>query len=47
MLIEGPVDIVYDGQVIHCDRFQVALCQCGRSQIKPFCDTSHRRMRRS
>lgn len=44
MMVDGPVDVVRDdGTVIHCDRFQVALCMCGRSRIKPLCDTSHRR----
>lgn len=46
VLVEGPVEVVHDGEVIVCDRFQVALCQCGRSKILPFCDTSHRRSRR-
>lgn len=46
VLVDGPIDIEHDGEVIHCDRFRVALCACGRSKIKPFCDTSHRRPRR-
>lgn len=42
MMIDGPVDVEHDGETVHCDRFQVAICMCGRSKIKPFCDTSHR-----
>ncbi|MFC4373524.1 CDGSH iron-sulfur domain-containing protein [Nocardia halotolerans] len=46
-MIEGPVDVVTaDGRVLHCDRFQVALCLCKRSSTYPLCDTSHRRRRR-
>lgn len=46
-LIDGPVDLVTpDGSVLHCDRFQVALCLCKRSSIYPLCDTSHRLRRR-
>ncbi|WP_229683605.1 CDGSH iron-sulfur domain-containing protein [Nocardia camponoti] len=46
-LIEGPVDLVTaDGIVLHCDRFQVALCLCRRSATYPLCDTSHRRRKR-
>lgn len=46
-LVDGPVDLVTaDGTVLHCDRFQVALCLCRRSANYPLCDTSHRRRRR-
>ncbi|MFB7874462.1 CDGSH iron-sulfur domain-containing protein [Nocardia sp. NPDC056064] len=46
-LIDGPVDLVTaDGEVLHCDRFRVALCLCRRSSIYPLCDTSHRRRQR-
>lgn len=30
-----------DGQVIPAGRRTVALCRCGRSALKPFCDGSH------
>jgi len=36
--IEGP-----DGRVIREDT-RVALCRCGASENKPFCDNSHRRV---
>jgi CDGSH-type Zn-finger protein len=32
-----------DGQPIPAGRRTVALCRCGRSAIKPFCDGSHTR----
>jgi CDGSH-type Zn-finger protein len=32
-----------DGQPIPAGRRTVALCRCGRSAIKPFCDGSHAR----
>jgi CDGSH-type Zn-finger protein len=44
MLVEGPVELVTpDGEVLRCDRFQVAVCTCRRSHRYPLCDTSHRR----
>jgi CDGSH-type Zn-finger protein len=32
-----------DGQPIPAGRRTVALCRCGRSAVKPFCDGSHTR----
>ena len=32
-----------DGEQIPAGRRTVALCRCGRSSIKPFCDGSHAR----
>lgn len=46
-LVDGPVDLVTaDDEVIHADRFLVAICLCKRSRTYPLCDTSHRRHRR-
>ncbi|AUH68661.1 MULTISPECIES: CDGSH iron-sulfur domain-containing protein [Gordonia] len=46
ILVEGPVDVQRpDGSVLHCDRFQVAVCACGFSATPPLCDASHRRRR--
>lgn len=47
LLVPGPVKVeLADGTAVESTRFQVALCTCGRSEIFPFCDTSHRRRRR-
>ncbi len=46
VLITGPVRIETPDGVVESDRFQVAVCACGRSKSYPLCDTSHRRCRR-
>lgn len=44
LLLSGSVRIVgSDGQLIREDT-RVALCRCGHSGNKPFCDGSHRRV---
>ena len=44
LFVRGPVRIVDpDGRVIREDT-RVALCRCGASENKPFCDGSHRRI---
>jgi CDGSH-type Zn-finger protein len=42
--VTGPVRIVdAEGGVFEFDASRpVALCRCGRSRTKPFCDKSHR-----
>lgn len=43
LLLRGDVQILdSDGRVIDPGRRTVALCRCGRSGLKPFCDGSHR-----
>ena len=34
-----------EGREIDPGRRTVALCRCGRSRLRPFCDGSHRRAR--
>ncbi len=44
-LVTGPVDIVdADGQHFKVERMTVALCRCGGSLNKPFCDGTHSRL---
>lgn len=42
-LLRGDFELVdQDGVAIPCARRTVALCRCGRSQIRPFCDGTHK-----
>ncbi len=42
-LVRGPVAIVdQDGNTIETKRRVVALCRCGHSQNRPFCDGTHK-----
>ncbi|MGH3625129.1 MAG: CDGSH iron-sulfur domain-containing protein [Sciscionella sp.] len=44
VLIHGPVDVeLPERSRVRSDRPVTALCVCGRSRRRPFCDTSHRR----
>ncbi len=44
LIVRGQFTITaQDGQPIPSGRRTVALCRCGRSAIKPFCDGSHER----
>jgi 3-phenylpropionate/trans-cinnamate dioxygenase ferredoxin subunit len=36
--------IDWNGQQYHVDRWPIALCRCGASATKPFCDRSHARI---
>jgi len=43
LLLRGDFEILdADGTVVPCRRRTVALCRCGRSSIKPFCDGTHK-----
>jgi CDGSH-type Zn-finger protein len=44
LLVRGNFTLVdTDGNEIDPGRKTVALCRCGKSGIKPFCDGSHKR----
>ncbi|HTX31077.1 MAG TPA: CDGSH iron-sulfur domain-containing protein [Solirubrobacteraceae bacterium] len=43
LLVRGAVTLLGpDGEEIECDRETIALCRCGRSGMKPFCDGTHK-----
>jgi CDGSH-type Zn-finger protein len=43
--VSGPVKLVdEDGNEFALPGEQFALCRCGHSQNKPFCDSSHKRV---
>lgn len=42
LLIRGPIDLVdMEGAVWQRETKNLALCRCGQSANKPFCDGSH------
>jgi CDGSH-type Zn-finger protein len=46
LLIRGPVRLVdMHGRTIESDRDPVALCRCGKSRTRPFCDGTHKLIR--
>ena len=41
--VRGPVRLVdQDGREIEVNRRTIALCRCGRSRLRPFCDGTHK-----
>jgi CDGSH-type Zn-finger protein len=43
LLIRGPVRLQdTQGREIDVGRETIALCRCGKSRIKPFCDGTHK-----
>jgi CDGSH-type Zn-finger protein len=44
LIVRGDFHLVdQDGAAIDPGRRTIALCRCGKSGIKPFCDGSHKR----
>jgi CDGSH-type Zn-finger protein len=42
LIVRGPFTITdQDGNAIDAGRRTIALCRCGRSKLRPFCDGSH------
>jgi CDGSH-type Zn-finger protein len=43
LLVRGPVVVIgADGEPVSSERDPIALCRCGRSTLKPFCDGTHK-----
>ena len=41
-IVEGPVELFdTEGNKIKVDKLKIALCRCGASSNKPFCDGTH------
>ena len=46
LIIRGPFKLLdQDGNEVELHRNTIALCRCGRSRIKPFCDGTHKAIR--
>jgi CDGSH-type Zn-finger protein len=46
LIVRGPFTLRdQDGNVIEAGRETIALCRCGKSRIRPFCDGTHKRIR--
>lgn len=42
-LLRGAFELIdQDGNLIETHRSTIALCRCGRSQTRPFCDGTHK-----
>ena len=45
LIVSGPITLKgKDGEMTTLDRPKVALCRCGQSSNKPFCDGTHSRV---
>jgi CDGSH-type Zn-finger protein len=46
LIVRGPFVLAdQDGNEIAVERRTVALCRCGKSRIRPFCDGTHKLVR--
>ena len=46
LLVRGPFKLLdQDGNEIVVDRETIALCRCGKSRLRPFCDGTHKLVR--
>ena len=46
LLVRGPFTLAdQDGNPIEVGRRTVALCRCGKSRMRPFCDGTHKLVR--
>ena len=46
LLVRGDVELLdQDGNPIETDRNTIALCRCGKSRLRPFCDGTHNLIR--
>jgi CDGSH-type Zn-finger protein len=43
LLVRGPVRVLDDqGRELNNRRDPIALCRCGKSRLRPFCDGTHK-----
>ena len=46
LIVRGPFKLLdQEGNEVELHRRTIALCRCGRSRIKPFCDGTHKAIR--
>jgi CDGSH-type Zn-finger protein len=46
LLVRGPFRLTdQDGNDIEVRRETIALCRCGKSRLRPFCDGTHKTIR--
>ena len=46
LVVRGPFKLLdQDGGEIAVQRETIALCRCGKSRLRPFCDGSHKLVR--
>ena len=46
LLVRGPVRLTdQEGNEIAAGRETIALCRCGKSRLRPFCDGTHKLVR--